>query len=672
MPKYPYKKIGTQFDRVRIDINANSKDIEADIKEQKKRVDTLIKENPNPDEAMDARGDFDVLRDRLDHSDTQLTQRATKATTTDLQTQINNLVIASGDDPAEVVQARDLFPVLNGRVTDQDNNILTTRKTLYGDRKGKTKIGYYNSSSGNFATGTNWYHFDVFNGSVKNFVLEYPSEITLRVVEFDSEGNRIDSQLISNGSFTVLEDTTMFGVNVRLEGSDPAGTSLTAFDSINDFYQIIIRPSNDGISYKVDELVGDVFNAQFPIQGSERWEDLNETINIGYYASSTGNYSEGVNWHNYFVEAGIVRKYSLKNPITGQVRLVQFNGEDLLSAQTVDTNGVISIADACTHFAINIQLEDAEPSSTTLTAFPNLDGFELHGYIVDFETRTLLSQFHELQKQVESGGSISKRLKFLMLGNSFARDASEHLFDICHSAGIDAVIGFLSIGGQSLEGQWNEVSTNEPSYTYVKWTPEEGKVSTNNVAFDDAFKEEPWDILTFQQGSALSGMYDTFQPYLNNLINHAKQEATNANLKIGLHMTWAYSTNSTHSGFANYDNDQLTMYNAITGAYLQALEETDIDILLPTGTAIQNARTNSYLNAVNDELTRDGYHLDLGIGRYVAALALFEVLFAGAYKKDTLADAPFIPDNGGNKFLAYLSKLAAKNAVLKPFKITEQ
>lgn len=39
-------------------------------------------------------------------------------------------------------------------------------------------------------------------------------------------------------------------------------------------------------------------------------------------------------------------------------------------------------------------------------------------------------------------------------------------------------------------------------------------------------------------------------------------------------------------------------------------------MIIPTGTAIQNARTSF----VGDHMNRDGYHLDLKIGRYTAAL----------------------------------------------------
>lgn len=49
--------------------------------EQTERVDTLIRENPQPSEVVDARGEFPILRDRLNSTDQKLAQIALQATT---------------------------------------------------------------------------------------------------------------------------------------------------------------------------------------------------------------------------------------------------------------------------------------------------------------------------------------------------------------------------------------------------------------------------------------------------------------------------------------------------------------------------------------------------------------------------------------------------------------
>jgi hypothetical protein len=84
MSKWPYRILDSFFDRVfRNNLNANFKDIETDLKDQKSRVDNLIIANPQPSEVQDARGTFPVLRDRLDDVDESLAQKAQQ---TDLDT----------------------------------------------------------------------------------------------------------------------------------------------------------------------------------------------------------------------------------------------------------------------------------------------------------------------------------------------------------------------------------------------------------------------------------------------------------------------------------------------------------------------------------------------------------------------------------------------------------
>ena len=98
------------------------------------------------------------------------------------------------------------------------------------------------------------------------------------------------------------------------------------------------------------------------------------------------------------------------------------------------------------------------------------------------------------------------------------------------------------------------------------------------------------------------------------------QNVENEDTKYLLHQTWAYSENSTHSGFVNYDNNQIKMYESIVDAYDQASDLISAYDVVPSGTAIQNART-SY---IGDNFNRDGYHLN-ELGKYTAASTWFEI-----------------------------------------------
>lgn len=96
-----------------------------------------------------------------------------------------------------------------------------------------------------------------------------------------------------------------------------------------------------------------------------------------------------------------------------------------------------------------------------------------------------------------------------------------------------------------------------------------------------------------------------------------KENISNPTAKFFLYMTWAYDEGSTYSAFSNYNNDQMTMYNAIVDCAFKAATEAGIETVIPTGTAIQNCRSTY----IGQNMNRDGYHLNYNYGRYVAGLS---------------------------------------------------
>jgi len=251
-------------------------------------------------------------------------------------------------------------------------------------------------------------------------------------------------------------------------------------------------------------------------------------------------------------------------------------------------------------------------------------------------------------------------IKILAVGNSFTEDAIEdYLHDLAKEAGHKILIGNMYIGGSSLELHWTNASENRDAYHYRRIAADGSRSAFNNKLLVDAFAEENWDYISFQQVSQLSGMAETYDEYLPQLLEYAKGLATNPEMKFILHQTWAYAWDSNHAGFANYDRDQDKMYEAIVDAVWAVKDKYNMDVVVPAGTAIQNGRT-SY---IGDRFTRDGYHLNLGIGRFTAASAWFETLFGG------IADNPFVPENFST-YDAALVKDAAAKAVAAPKEVT--
>ena len=84
-----------------------------------------------------------------------------------------------------------------------------------------------------------------------------------------------------------------------------------------------------------------------------------------------------------------------------------------------------------------------------------------------------------------------------------------------------------------------------------------------------------------------------------------------------------------------------------------------IDRVVPTGTAVQNARTSAL-----PILTRDGYHLSYGAGRYLAGLTFLQALIG--MRIDELNWAP----DGMKEYEKRVSLESARNALEKPFEVT--
>lgn len=252
-----------------------------------------------------------------------------------------------------------------------------------------------------------------------------------------------------------------------------------------------------------------------------------------------------------------------------------------------------------------------------------------------------------------------KTVKILAVGNSFSQDAIEqNLYELAAADGIDLVIGDAYIGGCSIERHLDNSRTGKDAYAYRKIV--DGKrTEYKNRSLESILKDEAWDYVSFQQVSSLAGKYVTYEVDLPALVAYVRGIVP-VKAKFLLHQTWAYAYDSDHSGFANYGRDQMTMYRAICDAVQKASSLVKIKTVIPSGTAIQNART-SFLG---DRLCRDGYHLDLLYGRYTAACTWYEKLF-GHVLGNSYYPEGMTPD------VVRVAQLSAKEAVAHPYQVTE-
>ncbi len=278
--------------------------------------------------------------------------------------------------------------------------------------------------------------------------------------------------------------------------------------------------------------------------------------------------------------------------------------------------------------------------------------------------------FVSAQETETAAVEVPESLKILAIGNSFSQDATQFLWQIARNAGIkEVVIGNAYRGGCTLEMHWTSVAASGTEYSYEK-NSAGAKVSTPGQTLESILKDEDWDIITLQQGSGSSGMQDTYEPYLTNLIDWVNENKTNPDAKLYWHMTWAYQSDFSSSAFRkNYNSDQMTMYNAILSAKDEkVLAHDEFAGVIPSGTTVQNLRT-SFLG---DTITRDGYHMGWVLGRYAVGLTWFHALTG--LPIDNISVVPDFKDSADSTIFNEMHRKvineAVKNAVKTPDAVT--
>ncbi len=254
-----------------------------------------------------------------------------------------------------------------------------------------------------------------------------------------------------------------------------------------------------------------------------------------------------------------------------------------------------------------------------------------------------------------------EELKILFIGNSFACDTIEYVADIAKDRGVkDITLGTLYIGGCSIKQHFQNAATDSATYEYFV-NHGDGWSSTLGHSILQTVESDNWDVIAIQHGTADGSRYAEEESYekLQTLIALVKSRAGD-NTKIAFNMTWVGERNS-HQEMINHGNDQLRYFRHVAEVTRDTVAPTEgLDILCPTGTAIQNARTADGLPSLN----RDGYHLSFDLGRYIAGLTFFKSMTGVS-----VDDIGFAPE-GVSDYEKQVAIEAANNAIATPYDVT--
>lgn len=201
-------------------------------------------------------------------------------------------------------------------------------------------------------------------------------------------------------------------------------------------------------------------------------------------------------------------------------------------------------------------------------------------------------------------------MKILSIGNSFSQDSTALLQLLTDKI----TARNLYIGGCSLDMHAANIENDAAKYELQ----ENGEKMQNAlVGVKEALISDKWDYITVQQVSGRSGVYESFYPYIGELLDYVRKYS---DAEIVLHETWSYEIGSGHPDFAIYNSDREQMAQAIKETYEKVSAKENLRIIR-VGEAVQNLRAKPSFDYKNGglSLTRDGFHLSLSYGRLLAA-----------------------------------------------------
>lgn len=214
-------------------------------------------------------------------------------------------------------------------------------------------------------------------------------------------------------------------------------------------------------------------------------------------------------------------------------------------------------------------------------------------------------------------------LKILGYGNSFMRNSVAYLSAIAKGCGVNLVVGNLYTGGTYLLNHYNALLNNSADYEFYKYVDGVQTVGQSGQTPMRGLLEERWDAIILHQYNVQN---HPFEPVLNDFIKLIIERLGYCP-KIYINATWAYHEDYIAEYVSQYYDSETEMWSDMMDKCQKACEDSGIlkYSIIPTGTAIQNARTLSWA----DDYIRfcnggdDLHHLNPA-GGFIAACTVFQ------------------------------------------------
>lgn len=244
-------------------------------------------------------------------------------------------------------------------------------------------------------------------------------------------------------------------------------------------------------------------------------------------------------------------------------------------------------------------------------------------------------------------------MKVLAIGNSFSEDATRYLYQIAKADNYSMKIVNLVIGGCSLRQHYVNSLENNRLYQLQF----NGMGTDFHVSIKEALLTDEWDIVTIQQVSNESIHYDTFQPYLQYMVEYIKKYVPKA--KIYLQQTWAYEDGCHRLCEGLKYESASDMLADIRKAYQMAADDVHADGIIPSGEVMYEMVKRGIR-----KVHRDSFHAKFGIGRYALGLTWYMKLTGCDIMKNTFTEL----DEEATDIEMQIAKECIRDVVLEMYK----
>lgn len=218
-------------------------------------------------------------------------------------------------------------------------------------------------------------------------------------------------------------------------------------------------------------------------------------------------------------------------------------------------------------------------------------------------------------------------MDILSIGNSFSHDAQRYLHRIAKTDGFSLNTFNLFIGGCPLSLHYRNMLSGKDAYDLEM----NGWGTGFAVSLKEALLNRNWDVITIQQVSNEAPYYETYQPYLDKIVEYVRMCVPKA--KIAIHQTWAYEQDSQRLNVELGYKDHTDMFKDIKMSYERAFKDVGADFIIPSGEVFQKLIASGI-----KKVHRDTFHASYGLGRYALGLLWYAMLSGNDVKNNAFSD----------------------------------